>query len=680
MPVSTDGTVLTSQFITSQRLNFDAENVAIVTASIAARPNNESKVIVAIYSDSDDLNNIHKFFIANTSVEVYANYEFIKISGNDIGITLNTEQRNTNARVHVNGSTSNYEGAKISVYKVVQPSDYFKETLVFEKNITFKNSNGYLLGTGYKFNPFFVRDRDNRLYTYKYQIDNNAPVTTQFRNPGPYGYTADNIVINTNLPGDVFDVRLQLPTSVSAGNHIFRMWMEPTPFYPTDLESFAELRSNEELVSVVEEAHTETPLLANTADEFNLYDSDDITYDVDELGDLNRIVSGCRAVLAVNEQLYSGHCASDGTTIRFVFGQGDNFHYPFEVSFIRDTSRIRYKEYISIASDRNNGQLTEGRRFSLYYVAKKASPDTPYKAIIPEQTIKFSSDDAGWPTDKSYQDELQDALDAGEEVHVELTFLDDGAPYSEPIDVFAPIELRDRGETIRITIMSDVWFSLYLFGDANGAVRTADDTYSYQGRIKFHVYTGTKPEPEPAPKPDPMMSSKWNKNFTAQYNDNSTAGEIKDFLRKEKKKITGHNIHELLDDLEEIGEGGDDSGSSCKCISLVEEIESGSSATTCTLKGATADKVYEAFCSGNPVGIVVNVPITGSDVFMRVSGYLGRIYLDSSNNTYYATVMFAMAHLSGSVGSFYAFTSSRQYSAMAGQELKLVIENSSPIT
>lgn len=664
MPASSDATLKYSYFINSKRLNF-TDNVATVEANIDILPGNDASVVVAIYSGSDDLNNIHKFFIGRTTQSSQSNYFLLTINCSDVHITLNTERGNKNAKVNIDKNSSLYEGAFISVYKVKQPSNVFKESIIFSKNITFKTSGSYLLGTGYEFNPFFRADRGNRLYTYKYQIDDNDPVTTSFRQSGPQTFQADNIIINFNNTYNAFEVKLLLPATVSPGQHNFSMWMEPSPYYPTDLEAVANLSDDEELVTSFEFLEGGS-MTASTESGFVRYDADLSDVSIEK----RKLKTNCRAILAVNDMLVEGFCnrLTDLGTASFVFNEpydGTDV-YPFEVYIGGNEGSSYYSEYMYSQYDTNSGYLQNGREIRLFYVVRKDTPK-PYKAIIPEQTIEYSASAVGWVTDKRYIDELNSVMNR--EVHVELSFLDEGAPYSEPIDIFTTVELKDRGESIAFDIGSAFGFHLSVFGDSNGCVYSKDDTFSYQGRIKFHVYTGTKPEPEPAPKPDPMMSSKWNKNFTAQYNDNSTAGEIKDFLRKEKKKITGHNIHELLDDLEEIGEGGDDSGSSCKCISLVEEVTPGTSDTTYTLKGATADKVYEAFRSGNHIGIVVNIENVGSTGYGSASGFLSNIYLDSSNNTYIAEVLFGASIFNAEGGTFYAFTNARSYSAVAGQEL-----------
>lgn len=617
MPVSTDATIINFKFIDTQRLNF-TDGVASVVAIPDKRPNNNQQVIVAIFSGSDNLNNISKYFIATASVSTYANYQSITINGHGVSVALNTERGNKNASVRVTGDSSQYEGAFISVYSVYQPSIFFRENVVFSKRIRFKEyDNSFLIGTSYDFSPSFLTDRakDNSPnWRYKYQIDDNPAVIVTYSNPSAYEYKIGASKINTVNTFDVFDVTLLVPKSVGAGEHTFSLWMEPDPLYPDDLEYVADLSDREELVTAFSDMYTDAPLAPAVRDRNETYEAIFSDAAITTQG----LVDKCRAYLAVNDSIREGYYDQSTETFNFEKSVYGDSNYKFIVDI---SDGVRYRE--TFYSSANNPTLKEGVRLGLFYVVT-GEDKRPYKDIIPEQEIAFDNDDYGWPLNERYDAALQDAIDT--EVHCELTLLDTG----EVFDTFAYVDLTNRGEAIQILITKGYYFYLDLFGYQNSVYsNVASDQYT--GPIKFHVYVRTEPEPEPE-KDDPMMSSKWNKNFTAQYNDNSTAGEIKDFLRKEKKKITGHNIHELLDDFEEGGDGGDDSGSSCKCISLVEEINQ----NVHTLKGATAKEVLDAVYAGIPVGIALNSQTFGGQGMGP--GFLGHIYLDSSNNTYYANV------------------------------------------
>lgn len=679
--------------VSSRTLYFHDRNEVSFTIEKSKISYSSSEPVTVSFYKYEEPNGANRYYRASgvRTNQTSSNYFTYLIDTDDFRIYYSSEKGNTTASLTLKDGVdvSNFEGCKFCVNAFEYPSNSFIKDLIPKHNNQFITENSQTLEAGEIANFDAWLDFDSavdnnnlRVVEYFDGKEVSRKVLTKEVNTTVQGVTTTDYVVGSQARISTTDNKRfsvvywigKTSPYDGPGYHSLQVSFEPYPMLG-DLNKIAIPIEGYDLVTGFTNGSTGS-MQKSESGSFSTYSS---WVTVQAPGTSTELAAEhYPAFLLVNEKLVPGDC---NRVDDYTFGtdfpvSGSNSFRP-EYRLEVTSQGIMYTEQYPTDSNPNDYSLGSGRNLALYFYAKKESPspepEKPYKAIIPEQTIKFSSDDAGWPTDKRYQDELQDALDAGEDVHVELTFLDDGAPYSEPIDVFAPLKLRDRGETIRISIMSDVWFSLYLFGDANGAVRTADDTCFYQGRIKFHVYTGTKPEPEPAPKPDPMMSSKWNKNFTAQYNDNSTAGEIKDFLRKEKKKITGHNIHELLDDLEEVGDGGDDSGSSCKCISLVEEITQNQNMETVhTLKGATAKEVLDAVYAGVPVGIaLVNQALGGQNMG---PGFLGFIYLDSSNNTYYAHVYYGLGiNVSNPQNATaYGFSNKLIFSGTANAELSFV--------
>lgn len=226
----------------------------------------------------------------------------------------------------------------------------------------------------------------------------------------------------------------------------------------------------------------------------------------------------------------------------------------FEISFLFNQNEYGYVSSIGYTVNYDNIPGSNPSKVSVRFTAVDPV-NTDFIDIVPESTPLYSESTGHFELSKSYSSNFNKAFAnlrlEDKEAHVEIKFDERDSGFDD-VDSMFFVMVKREDWTIAIP-------NLGVYKSAFDDPSIADYFSFYNGNnpehpFTIHIYVGDKP------KPDPMLDSKWNKNFVSDSVDNSDAGELKTIIRQKKGTVTGHNVNELLQDLQGCLDNGGEGG------------------------------------------------------------------------------------------------------------------------
>lgn len=324
------------------------------------------------------------------------------------------------------------------------------------------------------------------------------------------------------------------------------------------------VNENGEYILVPQVNNKSLTKVSNTKFTAYLLDSASL-YTMTELVDI--LNSNKRLVAVIDGDLYKvdqSNVVVNSSDIIVSIDSGDG--RTFDIQFLFNQNG--YVNFIGYTVTYDNAPSSNPSKVSVRFTAvDQVNPD--FIDIVPESTPLYSESTGHFDLSKNYSSNFNkvfaDLRTEDREAHVEIKFDERMLVFDDVDSMFFITEGRASWQIIIP--------NLGIYQSFFASTSTADYFSFYNGNnpehpFTIHIYVGDKP------KPDPMFDLKWTKNFVSDSVDNSDAGELKTIIRQKKGTVTGHNVNELLQDLQgclDNGGGGGGGDQKDTTVTLVKE-------------------------------------------------------------------------------------------------------------